>query len=86
MGTRDDADDDLIGLAFGIGASGVRAKVQRALQVLLPAALSGLSARWQRPLHGVQLDLFGYSRGAAAARDIANQLQGWDSVRWRQLL
>jgi len=86
VGTRDDADDDLIGLAFGIGASGVRAKVQRALQVLLPAALSGLSARWQRPLHGVQLDLFGYSRGAAAARDIANQLQGWDGVRWRQLL
>ncbi|RAX28630.1 DUF2235 domain-containing protein, partial [Enterococcus sp. HPCN18] len=34
----------------------------------------------------VQLDLFGYSRGAAAARDIASQLQGWDSVRWRQLL
>ena len=58
----------LLALAFGIGASGVRAKVQRALQVLLPAALSGLSARWQRPLHGVQLDLFGYSRGAAAAR------------------
>lgn len=86
VGTRDDADDDLIGLAFGIGASGVRAKVQRALQVLLPAALSGLSARWQRPLHGVQLDLFGYSRGAAAARDIANQLRGWDGVRWRQLL
>jgi hypothetical protein len=26
VGTRDDADDDLIGLAFGIGASGVRPK------------------------------------------------------------
>ena len=44
VGTRDDADDDLIGLAFGIGASGVRAKVQRALQVVLPAALAELSA------------------------------------------
>lgn len=86
VGTRDDADDDLIGLAFGIGASGVRAKVQRALQVLLPAALAALSARWTTPLRRVQLDLFGYSRGAAAARDVANQLQGWDSARWRQQL
>lgn len=86
VGTRDGADDDLIGLAFGIGASGVRAKVQRALQVLLPAALTELSSRWRQPLRSVQLDLFGYSRGAAAARDIANQLQSWDSARWRQRL
>ncbi len=86
VGTRDDADDDLIGLAFGIGASGVRAKVQRALQVLLPVALTELSTRWRQPLRRVQLDLFGYSRGAAAARDIANQLQAWDNARWRQLL
>lgn len=83
VGTRDDADDDLIGLAFGIGASGVRAKVQRALQVLLPAALA---THWRQPLRRVQLDLFGYSRGAAAARDVANQLQQWDRERWRQLL
>lgn len=86
VGTRDDADDDLIGLAFGIGASGVHAKAQRALQVLLPAALTALSTRWRAPLRRVQVDLFGYSRGAAAARDVANQLQGWDSARWRQQL
>ncbi|WP_164270985.1 DUF2235 domain-containing protein [Stenotrophomonas sp. B1-1] len=83
VGTRDDAEDDLIGLAFGIGASGVRAKVQRALHELLPAALSALTAHWQQPLHGVQVDLFGFSRGAAAARDLANQLRGWDAGQWR---
>jgi len=86
VGTRDDAEDDLIGLAFGIGASGVQAKVQRALQVLLPAALSALATQWHAPLHSVQLDLFGYSRGAASARDAANHLRGWDGARWRQLL
>ncbi|XFC37864.1 DUF2235 domain-containing protein [Stenotrophomonas indicatrix] len=86
VGTRDDAEDDLIGLAFGIGASGVQAKVQRALQVLLPAALSALASQWRAPLHSVQLDLFGYSRGAASARDVANHLRGWDATRWRQLL
>ncbi|MGE6333815.1 DUF2235 domain-containing protein [Stenotrophomonas sp. NPDC077659] len=86
VGTRDDAEDDLIGLAFGVGASGVRAKVQRALQVLLPGALAALAGQWHTPLRSVQVDLFGYSRGAAAARDVANQLQGWDGARWRQLL
>jgi len=83
VGTRDDAEDDLIGLAFGIGASGVRAKVQRALQELLTGALSALAAHWQQPLQSVQVDLFGYSRGAAAARDLANQLRGWDAGQWR---
>ncbi|HDS0949689.1 TPA: DUF2235 domain-containing protein [Stenotrophomonas maltophilia] len=86
VGTRDDAEDDLIGLAFGIGASGVRAKVQRALQERLPAALAELATQWRLPLHSVQLDLFGYSRGAAAARDVANQVHGWDGARWRQLM
>ena len=86
VGTRDDAEDDLLGLAFGIGASGVRAKVERALNELLPAALTSVSARWHRPVQGVQLDLFGYSRGAAAARDAANRLQAWDTARWQQLL
>ncbi|MCR8716442.1 DUF2235 domain-containing protein [Stenotrophomonas indicatrix] len=86
VGTRDDAEDDLIGLAFGIGASGVQAKVHRALQVLLPAALSALASQWRAPLHSVQLDLFGYSRGAASARDVANHLRGWDAACWRQLL
>ena len=86
VGTRDDADDDLIGLAFGIGASGVRAKVERALRDLLPTALTALSAHWRHPVHSVQLDLFGYSRGAAAARDVAHQAQGWDAHYWRLLL
>lgn len=86
VGTRDDAEDDLIGLAFGVGASGVRAKVQRALQVLLPAALAALAAKPPAPLRSVQVGLFGFSRGAAAARDVANQLQGWDGARWQQLL
>lgn len=86
VGTRDDAEDDLLGLAFGIGASGVRAKVERALNELLPTALASVSTRWQKPVQGVQLDLFGYSRGAAAARDAANRLQAWDTARWQQLL
>ncbi|KAF1013810.1 MAG: hypothetical protein GAK31_02827 [Stenotrophomonas maltophilia] len=86
VGTRDGRDDDLIGLAFGVGASGVRAKVERALQELLPAALRELAQRAPAPLRGVQVDLFGYSRGAASARDAANRLHGWDSAHWHALL
>ncbi|WMJ68013.1 DUF2235 domain-containing protein [Stenotrophomonas sp. 24(2023)] len=86
VGTRDGADDDLIGLAFGVGSTGVRAKVERGLHALLPAALRALAARGPMPLQAVQLDVFGYSRGGAAARDAAHQLQGWTGAQWKALL
>ncbi len=85
-GTRDGQADDLIGLAFGVGASGVRAKINRALQDQLPAALAQLARHWPQPLRGVRVDLFGYSRGAAAARDAANQIDAWGSPHWQGLL
>lgn len=85
-GTRDGQPDDLLGLAFGVGATGVRAKIRRALEVQLPAALAQLALRWQAPLRGIRVDLFGFSRGAAAARDVANQVAGWGSAHWQGLL
>jgi hypothetical protein len=85
-GTRDGQADDLIGLAFGVGASGVRAKINRALQAQLPAALAQLARHWQQPLRGIRVDLFGFSRGAAAARDVANQIAAWGSPHWQGLL
>ena len=53
-GTRDGLSDDLLGMAFGTGATGVRAKVRRALQDLLPAALRALAALPAPALAGVQ--------------------------------
>ena len=85
-GTRDGHADDLIGLAFGTGPTGVVAKADLALQVQLPAALAALAQRWRPPLHAVEVDLFGYSRGAASAREVANRLSAWSSVHWQGLL
>lgn len=85
-GTRDGQPDDLIGLAFGVGATGVKAKVRCALDTQLPTALTQLARRWSAPLKAIRVDLFGYSRGAAAARDVANQIAAWNAPHWLGLL
>ena len=84
-GTRTGKDDDLMGLAFGIGPSGVKAKVHRALDVRLPEALRALASTLPpHTLTGVRLDLFGFSRGAASARDAINRLNAPDGRLWLQ--
>jgi len=84
-GTRSGKDDDLMGLAFGIGPSGAKAKVRRALDVLLPDALRDLSRTLPaHALTAVRLDLFGFSRGAASARDAVNRLTRADGRSWLQ--
>lgn len=86
VGTRDGQPDDLIGLAFGVGASGIRAKTEGALGEQLAAALTALARTAMEPIRSVCVDLFGFSRGAASARDAANRLQAWSSAQWQGLL
>ncbi len=82
-GTRTGEEDDLMGLAFGIGRSGVMAKVRRALDERLPEALRALArVRPGQTLHDVRIDLFGYSRGAASARDAVNRLNRDGDHAW----
>jgi len=82
-GTRTGEEDDLMGLAFGVGRSGVVAKVRRALDERLPEALRALAqARPGQILREVRLDLFGFSRGAASARDAVNQLNRVGGRAW----
>jgi hypothetical protein len=84
-GTRTGEDDDLMGLAFGVGRTGAKAKVRRALDERLPEALRALSRRFpQQVLAQVRLDLFGFSRGAASARDAVNRLNRPDGHAWLQ--
>ena len=85
-GTRDGQPDDLQGLAFGTGISGVQAKVDLLLQQRLPDALAPLARMQVSSISGLQLDLFGFSRGALAARELANRLDGWTTERWQELL
>lgn len=83
VGTRTGEEDDLIGLAFGIGRTGVRAKRRQALEQQLPEALRQLArAHPGRTLGCVRVDLFGYSRGAASARDAVNVLDVPAGAAW----
>ncbi|WP_312320112.1 DUF2235 domain-containing protein [Stenotrophomonas sp.] len=82
-GTRTGEEDDLMGLAFGIGRTGVMAKVRRALDERLPEALRALAqARPGHVLGDVRIDLFGFSRGAASARDAVNRLNRVGGRPW----
>ncbi|MCF7751534.1 DUF2235 domain-containing protein [Bacillus subtilis subsp. subtilis] len=82
-GTRTGADDDLMGLAFGIGRTGVCAKSRRALDELLPDALRALARTHPLAVLGtLRIDLFGFSRGAASARDALNRLNRADGRAW----
>lgn len=82
-GTRTGEDDDLMGLAFGIGRSGVLAKLRAALDERLPEALRTLAhSHPQRRLGIVRIDLFGFSRGAATARAAVNRLNRADGRDW----
>ncbi len=83
VGTRTGETDDLIGLAFGIGRTGVRAKRRRALEQRLPEALRALAkAQPGRSVADVRMDLFGYSRGGASARDAVNLLNAPAGAAW----
>ncbi|MCO7516044.1 DUF2235 domain-containing protein [Pseudomonas guariconensis] len=75
IGTTQGAPDSALAQATGRGQTGIEARVAEAL-----AVVAGQLRRWraeqpQGPVAGVELDLFGFSRGAAAARHLANQLQ-----------
>ncbi|MFJ4344026.1 phospholipase effector Tle1 domain-containing protein [Pseudomonas sp. NPDC089401] len=70
VGTREGAPDSLYAMATGRGAAGVEARVAQALS----------RAAEQLRQHGsparIEFDLFGFSRGAASARHLANRLGG----------
>ncbi|MCP6037104.1 DUF2235 domain-containing protein, partial [Klebsiella pneumoniae] len=68
VGTRTGAADSVYALATGRGAMGVEAQVSQALK-WTHAQLDLLGEALP-----IEVDLFGFSRGAAAARDLANRL------------
>lgn len=79
VGTCAGKPDCVIGMGFGSGEYGTIAKTDEAIARLGPAvsaALASFSGRWV--IERVQFDLFGFSRGAAAARHFANRLQSED--------
>ncbi|WP_312043948.1 DUF2235 domain-containing protein [Erwinia sp.] len=79
IGTQEGEADSVLNMAFGTGDQGIVAKTDRAVALLV-----GILHRYalQHPnqvINELQFDLFGFSRGAAAARHFANRLFNQDS-------
>ncbi|OYW93754.1 MAG: type IV secretion protein Rhs, partial [Pseudomonadales bacterium 32-61-5] len=75
IGTTTGKPDTLFpGQAFGRGATGVLAKVAEGLTLLEKALIRFRDENPESALARLELDIFGFSRGAAAARHFANQI------------
>ena len=80
IGTRGGADDSLYGQATGQGETGMHARIAQGI-----ASLAALIQDWrtrhsEATLDRLVVDVFGFSRGAAAARHVVNDLlRGRDS-------
>ncbi|MDZ3990664.1 DUF2235 domain-containing protein [Pseudomonas sp. Teo4] len=72
IGTTQASADSAFGQATGRGQTGVEARVQQALSMIEQQLNSWLQTHPQ-PEH-IEFDLFGFSRGAAAARHLLNRL------------
>lgn len=80
-GTVEGEADSNLGWYAGIGETGVRARVEQAGTELAARVAAWLQARPEVQLQALHFDLFGFSRGAAGARDFANDLRkGADSL------
>ncbi|MBT1120515.1 phospholipase effector Tle1 domain-containing protein [Stutzerimonas nitrititolerans] len=75
IGTESGKRDSLFpGKALGRGTTGVLSKVDEAIRFLAEAINNHDDAHSDEPLANLELDIFGFSRGAAAARHFANQI------------
>jgi type VI secretion system secreted protein VgrG len=75
IGTRSGGSDDvLVGQAFGAGKTGVVARVQQAPDLIKRQLDLFQQANPGTDIRRIEFDIFGFSRGAAAARHCVNEL------------
>ena len=76
IGTRaGKADHPLPGQAFGTGETGMLSRVEKLISSDLPQRIELLSSRQPAiKIRAIELDVFGFSRGAAAARHFVNEI------------
>lgn len=74
IGTCEGAPDSAFGGATGRGHAGVQARVEQALAAVAQQVRDCLASHRQALPGKITFDLFGFSRGAAAARHLANRL------------
>ena len=86
VGTCVGKPDCVIGMGFGTGEYGTLAKTDEAVAQLASAVKEALaSVNGPCVIDRVLFDLFGFSRGAAAARHFANRIQSEDPAIFRAI-
>lgn len=84
IGTEAGKPDSKLGQGFGISDTGVVAKTDKAVSMLADSIQDVLEVIGKKQADGklivraLQFDIFGFSRGAAAARHFANRIQSED--------
>ena len=74
IGTLSGGEDSLAGYAFGQGETGVVERVKQSPDLLLAAVRRFIKSNAEVCVEKIQFDIFGFSRGAAAARHFANEV------------
>ncbi|MFN3581095.1 MAG: PAAR domain-containing protein [Pseudomonas sp.] len=74
IGTRSGSEDSKWGLAQGQGETGVVQRVQQSPELLMTKLRRLIGNNPQLLIETIQFDIFGFSRGAAAARHFANEV------------
>ncbi|MCU1760446.1 DUF2235 domain-containing protein, partial [Pseudomonas sp. 14P_8.1_Bac3] len=81
IGTRSGGADALFSQATGLGEQGVLARVAQSPAGILTEIQQFAWANPDREITSIEFDIFGFSRGAAAARHFANEvMKGNDSI------
>lgn len=81
IGTSSTASDSRFSQGTGLGAQGVRARVEQSPELLLKTLRTFEQNNPELRIEKIEFDIFGFSRGAAAARDFANEvLKGARSI------
>ncbi|WP_162147677.1 phospholipase effector Tle1 domain-containing protein [Flavobacterium limnosediminis] len=78
IGTIENEEDDPKGFALGEGISGIKGKVIEGCHELSKNIKKILSN--DKEIGSITFDIFGFSRGAAAARDFCNEILGKKSI------
>ena len=74
IGTQSGEEDSALGYAMGRGATGVQQCVQRAFTMIGAAVGRAKEGNPDGEISSLTFDVFGFSRGAAAARHFANEV------------
>ena len=73
IGTEDEKEDSIRGMAWGTGGTGIRAKVKKGCKKLAEKIINIKGKNKVKSIN-ITLDVFGFSRGAAAARNFVYEI------------